>query len=98
MASNKSAVDGVKKLNNKQKVSLLYGKGVWWTNAISGTPIVPIEMHDGPCGLRKPKGGKAEAGGNGRAELSGHLFSATLLNGLFLGSFFALKRRRTSCA
>jgi beta-glucosidase len=62
MAENKTAVEVVKKLDNKQKAVLLYGKDAWWTNAIPGTPIVPIEMHDGPCGLRKPKGGKAEPG------------------------------------
>jgi beta-glucosidase len=79
MASNKSAVDGVKKLNNKQKVSLLYGKGVWWTNAISGTPIVSIEMHDGPCGLRRPTGGKPKAGEMVEASFPSTCFPAPCL-------------------
>jgi beta-glucosidase len=46
----------VKKLNLKQKVHLLYGDGDWHTFGVKKAGIKPLEMHDGPLGLRKPNG------------------------------------------
>ena len=52
----------VSKLTDKQKATLLYGNGSWETNAINGTSIGTVVMHDGPCGLRKPLKGKTKPG------------------------------------
>lgn len=48
------AAAALKKVKLKEKVTLLYGKGAWDTHAIGKTSIGDIEMHDGPCGIRKP--------------------------------------------
>jgi beta-glucosidase len=49
----------VKKLTLKQKVHLLYGDGDWHTFGLKKTSITPLEMHDGPLGLRNPDGSAA---------------------------------------
>ncbi len=44
----------VDELSLKEKVSLLSGDGDWNTHGIPTDGIFPVEMHDGPLGLRKP--------------------------------------------
>jgi beta-glucosidase len=63
----------VKKLSLKQKVHLLYGDGDWHTFGLKKTAISPLEMHDGPLGLRNPDGSAPAEGG----ELVGGSVPAT---------------------
>jgi beta-glucosidase len=44
----------VSKMTLKEKVTLLSGDGDWTTHGIPVVGIFPVEMHDGPLGLRKP--------------------------------------------
>ena len=37
-----------------EKAKLLYGDGMWKIRGIPSLKLRPIEMHDGPCGLRIP--------------------------------------------
>jgi hypothetical protein len=77
----------VKKLTLKQKVHLLYGDGDWHTFGLKKTSITPLEMHDGPLGLRNPDGSAAaNVGRIGWRIGSGHLLPRSLLNRLLLGS------------
>ena len=42
-----------KTLTNEEKASLLSGNGSWFTFGVERTKLKPVEMHDGPLGLRK---------------------------------------------
>jgi beta-glucosidase len=46
--------DLISKLTLKEKVKLLSGDGDWRTFGVPVAGISPVEMHDGPFGLRKP--------------------------------------------
>ena len=44
---------GKKLANNLEKATLLSGNGSWFTFGIERLGVAPVEMHDGPSGLRK---------------------------------------------
>lgn len=53
-ALEKRANEILSTLSDGEKCRLLYGDGVWKTNAILKKGIRAVEMHDGPLGLRTP--------------------------------------------
>lgn len=77
--SRKTAVDAVKRMKNKSKFPLLYGNGDWHTHGVKKTPLVALEMHDGPCGVRKPSDNKAQDNANLPSSFPSTCFPAPCL-------------------
>lgn len=49
-------------LSNNEKIPLLYGDCMWHTFGVPSLNLRPLEMHDGPVGLRKVKDGRGVDG------------------------------------
>jgi beta-glucosidase len=69
----------IEKVSLKKKVKLLFGDGDWHTHGIQKTSIKSLEMHDGPCGLRKPYLGKPKPGEFVAASAASTCFPAPCL-------------------